>query len=61
LTEILGCAARAGLATLDTSPAFTKENVGRDIDAYYTMMHFTARGADLAAREIAAALSTGAK
>ena len=61
LTEILGCAARAGLATLDTSPAFRRENVGRDIDVYYTMMHFTARGADLAAREIAAALSTGAK
>ncbi len=61
LTQVLGCAARAGLATLDTSPAFVKADVGRDIDAYYTMMHFTGRGADLAAREIAAALSTGAK
>lgn len=59
LTRILGCAARAGLATLDTTPAFRRENVGRDIDAYYTMMHFTARGADLAAREIAAALRGG--
>jgi lysophospholipase L1-like esterase len=59
LTRILGCAARAGLATLDTTPAFAKEDVGRDIDAYYTMMHFTGRGADLAAREIAAALGGG--
>jgi len=58
LTQILGCAARAGLATLDTTPAFIKADVGRDIDAYYTMMHFTGRGADLAAREIAAALRT---
>lgn len=59
LTQILGCAARAGLATLDTTSAFRRENVGRDIDAYYTMMHFTARGADLAAGEIAAALGGG--
>jgi hypothetical protein len=59
LTRVLGCAARAGLATLDTSPAFAKEDVGRDIDAYYTMMHFTGRGAALAAREIAAALGGG--
>jgi hypothetical protein len=61
LTRVLGCAARAGLATLDTTPAFRRENVGRDIDAYYTMMHFTARGADLAAREIAAALRGAAE
>jgi lysophospholipase L1-like esterase len=59
LTLVLACAARAGLATLDTTPAFRRENVGRDIDAWYTMMHFTGRGADLAAREIAAVLSTG--
>ncbi len=59
LTRVLGCAAHAGLATLDTSPAFAKEDVGRDIDAYYTMMHFTGRGAALAAREIAVALGGG--
>ena len=56
LTRVLGCAAQAGLATLDTTASFARENVGRDIDAYYTMMHFTGRGAALAAREIAAAL-----
>ncbi len=61
LTRVLDCAARAGLATLDTTAAFRRENVGRDIDAYYTMMHFTGRGADLAAREIAAALGRSAE
>lgn len=58
LTEVLGCAAKAGLPTLDTFAAFEKENVGRDIDAYYTMMHFTDRGGAIAARSIAAALAT---
>jgi hypothetical protein len=61
LTRVLGCATRAGLATLDTTPAFRRETVGREIDAYYTMMHFTGRGAALAAGEIAAALSGGRK
>lgn len=61
LTRILGCAARAGLATLDTTPAFRRADVGRDIDAWYTMMHFTGRGAALAAREIAAALRGSAE
>lgn len=56
LTTVLGCAARAGLPTLDTLADFGKENVGRNIDAYYTMMHFTDRGAAIAARAIAAAL-----
>ena len=51
----LSALAAAGLATLDTSPAFAKANVGRDIEAYYTMMHFTGRGAALAAGEIARA------
>jgi hypothetical protein len=59
LTEVLGCAARAGLPTLDTLAAFEKENAGRDIDAYYAMMHFTDRGAAIAARAIAAALASG--
>ncbi len=58
LTKVLGCAARAGLPARNTLAAFEKENVGRDIDAYYTMMHFTDRGAALAARAIAAALAT---
>jgi hypothetical protein len=61
LSRVLGCAARAGLGTLDTTPAFAQENVGRDIDAYYTMMHFTGRGATLAAREVAAALGGSRK
>jgi hypothetical protein len=58
LTEVLGCAARAGLPTLNTRAAFEKENVGRDIDTYYAMMHFTDRGNALAARAIAAALAS---
>ena len=58
LTEVLGCAAKAGLATLDTLAAFEKENVGRDIDTYYGMMHFTERGNAIAARAIAAALAS---
>ena len=58
LTQVLGCAAKAGLATLDTLAAFEKENVGRDIDTYYGMMHFTERGNALAARAIAAALAS---
>jgi hypothetical protein len=57
LTEVLGCAARAGLPTLNALAAFEKENVGRDIDTYYAMMHFTDRGNALAARAIAAALA----
>ena len=57
LTEVLGCAAKAGLPTLDTFAAFEKENVGRDIDTYYTMMHFTDRGGAIAARSIATALA----
>lgn len=61
LTRVLGCAARAGLATLDTTPAFRRADVGRDIDAWYTMMHFTGRGAALAAREIAAGLGKSAE
>ena len=56
LTEVLGCAARAGLATLDTLPAFEAAKAGRDLGAYYAMMHFTDRGNALAARAIAAAL-----
>ena len=56
LTKVLGCAAKAGLPTLNILAAFEKENVGRDIDAYYTNMHFTDRGAAIAARAIAAAL-----
>jgi lysophospholipase L1-like esterase len=59
LTEVLGCAAKAGLPTLDALAAFEKENVGHDIDAYYAMMHFTDRGNALVARAIAAALVTG--
>lgn len=59
LTRVLGCAAEAGLATLDTRAAFDEANVGGDIDAYYSMMHLTDRGGALAARAIAAALAGG--
>ena len=58
LTEVLGCAARAGLPTLNAFAAFEKESVGRDIDTYYAMMHFTDRGNAITARAIAAALAT---
>jgi lysophospholipase L1-like esterase len=57
LTKVLGCAAKAGLPTLNAFAAFEKENVGGDIDTYYAMMHFTDRGNALAARAIAAALA----
>lgn len=57
LTKVLGCAAKAGLSTLDTFAAFEKENVGRDIGTYYTMTHFTDRGSAIAARSIAEALA----
>ncbi|SEN82284.1 GDSL-like Lipase/Acylhydrolase family [Rhodospirillales bacterium URHD0017] len=57
LTQVLGCATKAGLLTLDTLAAFEKEDVGRDIDSYYAMMHFTDRGNAIAARAIAAALA----
>jgi hypothetical protein len=59
LTEVLGCAAKAGLPTLDSLATFEKEGVGRHIDTYYAMMHFTDRGNAIAARAIAAALATG--
>jgi GDSL-like Lipase/Acylhydrolase family len=59
LTEVLGCAAKAGLPTLDTLAAFETENVGRDIDTYYAMTHFTDRGGAIAARSIAAVLAAG--
>ncbi len=61
LSELLGCAVKAGLATLDTRAAFEKEDVGHDIDAYYAMMHFTDRGNAIVARSIAAALAIGKK
>jgi hypothetical protein len=57
LADLLGCAARAGLATLNTWPAFENENIGRDIDTYYAMTHFTDRGNAVVARAIAAALA----
>jgi hypothetical protein len=58
LTQVLGCAAKAGLPTLYTLAAFEKENVGRDIDTYYARMHFTDRGNAIVARAIAAALAS---
>jgi hypothetical protein len=58
LTEVLGCAAKAGLPTFNAYAAFEKENVGRNIDTYYALMHFTDRGNAIAARAIAAALAT---
>ncbi len=57
VTAVLGCAAKAGLPTLDGFGPFEKEGVGRDTDAYYVDYHLTDRGNALAARSIAAALA----
>lgn len=53
---VLSCAAKAGLPTIDTFGAFEKADAAHNIDTYYVQLHFTDRGAAIAAREIAAAL-----
>lgn len=57
LTQVLGCAAKAGLPVFDAFAAFEQQDVGRNIDTYYTMMHFTDRSSAIVASSIAAALA----
>ena len=56
VTAALSCAAKAGLATLDTYPGFGRAGVSGDIAGFYKNQHLSARGNALAARLIAAAL-----
>jgi hypothetical protein len=56
-TAVLDCAAKAGLATLDTYEGFVAAGVGGDIDAFFVDSHFNDRGNALAARLIAPALA----
>jgi hypothetical protein len=50
---VLDCAAKAGLATLDTYDGF----VAADVDSFFVDWHFNDRGNALAARLIATALA----
>jgi hypothetical protein len=56
-SAVLGCAATAGLATLDTYEGFVAAGVGRDVDAFFVDSHVNDRANALAARLIAAALA----
>lgn len=56
-SDLLSCAARAGLRTLDTFDAFEKEVPRRDEASLYTNYHLNVRGNELAARLIATALA----
>lgn len=56
-SAVLDCAAKAGLATLDTHDGFVAAGVGRDVDAFFVDSHFNERGNALAARLIATALA----
>ena len=58
VTAVLACAARAGLATLDTYEGFARAGVSSDIDGFYRVLHLSERGNALAARLIAAALKS---
>lgn len=58
VTAALSCAAKAGLATLDTYEGFAREGVSGDIDGFYRILHLSERGNALAARLIAAALGS---
>ena len=55
-SAVLDCAAKAGLATLDTYEGLVAAGVGRDVDAFFVDSHFNDRGNALAARLIATAL-----
>lgn len=57
IAEVLACADKAGLATLDTLDAFYAAGVDKNLDAYYNVWHFNDRANALAARLIAARLS----
>ena len=58
---LLACAARAGMATLDTWDGFAAASVARRVSDIYYGAHFTNRGNELAARLIATALEPLAK
>ncbi len=53
---VLGCAARAGLPTLDTWDGFTRAGMPQKGEIFYAGYHFTNAGANVAARLIAAQL-----
>lgn len=53
---VLACAAKAGLATLDTDDGFAAAGAATDVDRFYRAWHFTDQGNALAARLIAKAL-----
>ncbi|MFO1160713.1 MAG: GDSL-type esterase/lipase family protein [Reyranellaceae bacterium] len=55
---VLACAARAGLATLDTYDGFAAAGAASDVDRFYREWHLTDQGNALAARLIANALAT---
>lgn len=57
VTTALSCAAKAGLATLDTHAAFERAGARHDLESFYRHQHFTDRGNALAARLIADALA----
>lgn len=57
-SAVLDCAAKAGLAILDTYEGFAAAGVGHDVDAFFVDSHFNDRGNALAARLIAAVLAT---
>jgi hypothetical protein len=54
---VLGCAARAGLATLDTWDGFTAAGMPQKGTVFYNGFHFTDAGANVAARLIAGRLA----
>jgi hypothetical protein len=60
-SDVLACAARAGLTTLDTWDGFATAGVARDLAAFYVGYHPTARSNELVARLVAAALEGTAK
>ena len=61
LTDVLACASRAGLATLDAHDGFVASGVDKDPDAFYAIWHFNDRGNAVAAKLIAAALAASAR
>lgn len=57
VAAVLACANRAGLATLDTSPAFAAAGAAKDPAAYFVADHYADRGNALTASLIAATLA----
>ncbi len=61
IRALLACAAKAGLATLDTWDGFAAAGVARRVPEIYHGAHFTNRGNELAAKLITSALEPLAK